>query len=58
MEGLVASVAYAEGRRLGDVAIAGFMPELEWRYGYPAVMAGMATLCVYLYDRFNRSGWL
>jgi magnesium transporter len=35
-----------------------FMPELEWRYGYPAVMAGMAALCVYLYYRFKRSGWL
>jgi len=35
-----------------------FMPELEWRYSYPAVMAGMAALCVYLYYRFKRSGWL
>jgi magnesium transporter len=35
-----------------------FMPELEWRYGYPAVMASMAVVCVYLYYRFKRSGWL
>jgi len=35
-----------------------FMPELEWRYGYPAVMTGMAVVCVYLYYRFKRSGWL
>jgi magnesium transporter len=35
-----------------------FMPELEWRYGYPGIMAGMAALCVYLYYRFKRSGWL
>jgi magnesium transporter len=35
-----------------------FMPELEWRYGYPLVVAGMATICVYLYYRFKRSGWL
>ncbi|HWM77524.1 MAG TPA: magnesium/cobalt transporter CorA [Methylomirabilota bacterium] len=35
-----------------------FMPELEWRYSYPTVMAGMAALCVYLYYRFKRSGWL
>ncbi len=35
-----------------------FMPELEWRYGYPVVMAGMAVVCVYLYYRFKRSGWL
>jgi magnesium transporter len=34
------------------------MPELEWRYGYPLVLAGMATICVYLYYRFKRSGWL
>ena len=35
-----------------------FMPELEWRYGYPAVMAGMAVVCGFLYSRFKRSGWL
>jgi len=35
-----------------------FMPELEWRYGYPAVVAGMGAVCVYLYYRFKRSGWL
>jgi magnesium transporter len=35
-----------------------FMPELEWRYSYPVVMAGMAVVCVYLYYRFKRSGWL
>ncbi len=34
------------------------MPELEWRYGYPAVMAGMAAVCGFLYYRFKRSGWL
>jgi magnesium transporter len=35
-----------------------FMPELEWRYSYPAVMAGMAAVCGFLYYRFKRSGWL
>jgi magnesium transporter len=35
-----------------------FMPELEWPYGYPTVMAGMLAVCVYLYYRFKRSGWL
>ncbi len=35
-----------------------FMPELEWRYGYPAVMAGLAVVCGFLYYRFKRSGWL
>jgi len=35
-----------------------FMPELEWRYGYPVVMAGMLAAAVYLYYRFRQSGWL
>jgi magnesium transporter len=35
-----------------------FMPELEWRYGYPVVMASMLALCLFLYYRFKRSGWL
>jgi len=35
-----------------------FMPELEWRYGYPVVVTCMAGMCVYLYYRFKRSGWL
>ena len=35
-----------------------FMPELEWRYGYPVVMAGMTVVCGFLYYRFKRSGWL
>jgi magnesium transporter len=35
-----------------------FMPELEWRFGYPVVMAAMAALCGFLYYRFKRAGWL
>ena len=35
-----------------------FMPELEWRYGYPLVMAVTVGLCGFLYYRFKRSGWL
>jgi magnesium transporter len=34
------------------------MPELGWTYGYPAVLAVIAVLCVALYWRFRRSGWL
>jgi magnesium transporter len=34
------------------------MPELEWTYGYPAVMAVVVAVCVVLYWRFRRSGWL
>ena len=35
-----------------------FMPELKWRFGYPAAIAGMASVCGYLYYRFRKSGWL
>ena len=34
------------------------MPELGWRYGYPAVLLLILTLCVGLYVRFRRVGWL
>lgn len=34
------------------------MPELHWRYGYPATMAGMSILCTLLYRYFKRVGWL
>ena len=35
-----------------------FMPELDWRWGYPVIMAVMIGLCGWLYFRFKRSGWL
>jgi magnesium transporter len=35
-----------------------FMPELDWPWGYPAVMALMLGACAYLYVRFKRAGWL
>jgi len=35
-----------------------FMPELDWSFGYPAVMALMGGLCGYLYYRFRRAAWL
>jgi magnesium transporter len=34
------------------------MPELRWTYGYPAVMAVVVAVCLVLYWRFRRSGWL
>lgn len=34
------------------------MPELHWRFGYPAVILMIAGICGYLYHRFRRSGWL
>ncbi len=35
-----------------------FMPELEWRYGYPLVLLVIVTACVLLYRGFKRNGWL
>lgn len=34
------------------------MPELHWKYGYPAALATMVGICLYLYRRFRKSGWL
>lgn len=33
-------------------------PELGWRFGYPLVLAGMASAAGLLYRPFRRSGWL
>ncbi|MFN3790460.1 magnesium/cobalt transporter CorA [Massilia sp.] len=35
-----------------------FMPELKWKYGYPAALCVMAGVCFYLYRRFKKAGWL
>ncbi|MFD9870432.1 magnesium/cobalt transporter CorA [Streptomyces niveus] len=34
------------------------MPGLGWTYGYPAVLALMATACYVLHRSFRRNGWL
>lgn len=34
------------------------MPELTWRWSYPALIAGMAAVEVLLYRLFKRRGWL
>ncbi|MFF2189482.1 magnesium and cobalt transport protein CorA [Streptomyces sp. NPDC058155] len=34
------------------------MPELGWTYGYPAVIAVIATLCTLIYRAFRRNNWL
>lgn len=34
------------------------MPELAWRYGYPAALLLMVTVCLLLHRAFRRSGWL
>jgi magnesium transporter len=35
-----------------------YMPELSWRYGYPAALAVMAGIDVYLFFRFRKAGWI
>lgn len=35
-----------------------YMPELEWRWGYPMAIAVMVAVCGYLYRLFKKSGWL
>ena len=34
------------------------MPELHARYGYFVVLAVIVVICLWLYDRFKRTGWL
>lgn len=34
------------------------MPELSWRYGYPAVLVVTAALCGFLYWKFKKTRWL
>ena len=34
------------------------MPELEWRLGYPLVLAVIGVACLTLYRLFRRAGWL
>ena len=34
------------------------MPELSWRLGYPLVLVVIASICLLLYWRFRRVGWL
>jgi magnesium transporter len=34
------------------------MPELHWTLGYPAAVLVMGLICVFLWTRFKRAGWL
>jgi magnesium transporter len=34
------------------------MPELGWKFGYPAALTVMATICFFLYRTFRRNHWL
>jgi magnesium transporter len=35
-----------------------YMPELDWKYGYPGVVLLMAAAAVVLYRRLKKVGWL
>ncbi|HEX7779993.1 MAG TPA: magnesium/cobalt transporter CorA [Vicinamibacterales bacterium] len=35
-----------------------YMPELQWRFGYPLVLSGMVLIDVWLFSRFRRAKWL
>jgi magnesium transporter len=34
-----------------------YMPELSWRWGYPAALAAMVVIDLYLVYRFRKAGW-
>lgn len=34
-----------------------YMPELRWRWGYPAALAAMVVIDLYLVFRFRKAGW-
>jgi magnesium transporter len=34
------------------------MPELHWRFGYPAVVVAVAATCLFLFHRFRKAHWL
>ena len=34
------------------------MPELDWRFGYPAVLIAIVVVCSALYWNFKRLKWL
>ncbi|MBA0051435.1 magnesium and cobalt transport protein CorA [Streptomyces sp. AJS327] len=35
-----------------------YMPELQWKYGYPAVMGLIVGICYSIHRGFKRNGWL
>ena len=35
-----------------------YMPELHWRYGYGITLGAIAAICLLLFWRFRRIGWL
>ena len=35
-----------------------YMPELDWRWGYPAVLLVIVGVCLLLYRGFKKNNWL
>ncbi len=35
-----------------------YMPELDEQWGYPAVLTGIASVCIVLHRNFRKNGWL
>ena len=35
-----------------------YMPELDWEFGYPFAILVIIAVCVALYMRFKKAGWL
>ncbi|OIV36912.1 magnesium transporter CorA [Mangrovactinospora gilvigrisea] len=35
-----------------------YMPELQWSFGYPMVVCGIAAVCLLMRRGFKRNGWL
>ena len=35
-----------------------YMPETDWKYGYPALIAVLSVVTVLLYRALRRNGWL
>jgi magnesium transporter len=35
-----------------------FMPELDWKWGYPAAVGLMVGVGFYMHHLFKKSGWL
>lgn len=35
-----------------------YMPELQWKFGYPLALGLMGGVCGFLFHKFKKSGWL
>jgi magnesium transporter len=35
-----------------------YMPELEWRWGYPVIVFGMGAIALFMLGYFRKKHWL